>query len=85
LTLYAAAATAAAARLEEHLATGHLPEMVHGHNFLECTHEASGVTLRFDAVQALKGWVVRAPASSPARALILCPASPGATPPGACL
>ena len=46
-------------RVEERLGNPHLPEMIHGHNTLQCTHEATGTTLRFDALHGLQGWVVR--------------------------
>ncbi|KAK3275035.1 hypothetical protein CYMTET_16816 [Cymbomonas tetramitiformis] len=31
--------------------------MIYGTNSLECTHEASGTTIRFDAFGALQGWL----------------------------
>eukprot|EP00976_Prorocentrum_cordatum_P116782 1196209-Prorocentrum_minimum.AAC.15 len=43
---------------ERRLGTGHLPEMIHGHNSLVCTHEASGFKICFDAFDALQGWLV---------------------------
>ena len=36
----------------------HLPEGVFGHNWLQMTHEASGVTMRFDIAGALMRWVL---------------------------
>jgi len=47
-------------RFERRLGSGHLPEMIHGHNTLVCTHEASGVKLCFDAFPALQGWLEEA-------------------------
>ena len=49
-----------ARRVEARLGNAHLPEMIHGHNALQCTHEATGTCLRFDALHGLRGWVVRA-------------------------
>jgi hypothetical protein len=49
-----------ARRVEERVGNAHLPEMIHGHNALQCTHEATGTCLRFDALHGLRGWVVRA-------------------------
>lgn len=46
--------------MEERLGNAHLPEMIHGHNGLQCTHEATGTCLCFDALHGLRGWVVRA-------------------------
>lgn len=34
----------------------HLPEMVFGDNSLELVHEATGIKLHFNALDALRGW-----------------------------
>ena len=43
-------------RLEKTLGTVHLPEMVFGDNSLELVHEATGVKIHFNALDALRGW-----------------------------
>lgn len=43
-------------RLEKVLGTMHLPQMVFGDNFLELVHEASGVKIHFNALDALREW-----------------------------
>ena len=43
-------------RWEKVLATMHLPQMVFGDNFLELVHEATGVKIHFNALDALRGW-----------------------------
>jgi len=43
-------------RLEKMLGTIHLPEMVFGDNSLELIHEATGVKIHFNALDALRGW-----------------------------
>ncbi|KAG0580158.1 hypothetical protein M758_4G152800 [Ceratodon purpureus] len=43
-------------KLEKTLGTVHLPEMVFGDNSLELVHEATGVKIHFNALDALRGW-----------------------------
>jgi type 2A phosphatase activator TIP41 len=43
-------------RLEKILGTPHLPEMVFGDSSLELVHEASGIRIHFNALDALHGW-----------------------------
>jgi type 2A phosphatase activator TIP41 len=38
------------------LGTMHLPQMVFGDNFLELVHEATGLKIHFNALDALRGW-----------------------------
>lgn len=42
-------------RLEKLLGTIHLLEMVYGDNSLELVHEATGVNIHFNALDALSG------------------------------
>jgi type 2A phosphatase activator TIP41 len=43
-------------KLEKTLGTIHLPEMVFGDNSLELLHEATGVKIHFNALDALRSW-----------------------------
>lgn len=44
--------------LKERLGVLTMPEQFYGANVLQLRHEASGAVLRFDALGALRGWLV---------------------------
>ncbi|KAG0631341.1 hypothetical protein M758_1G245800 [Ceratodon purpureus] len=55
---------------EKVLGSMHLPQMVFGDNFLELVHEATGLKIHFNALDALRGWKVESlpPVQIPAAA-----------------